>query len=84
MKTRDREAFRPLCLPLYALLALARAHHATAAAAGEIIKGINGEVPTPWQYKGKAPDMGIREAGEPLPHYGPRPSQCFAKMRTVP
>jgi hypothetical protein len=39
---------------------------------GEIIKGINDEVPSPWQYKGKAPDIGVCEAGENLPPYGPR------------
>lgn len=40
--------------------------------AGEIIKGINDEVPAPYQYKGKAPDMGVCEMGDQLPHYGPR------------
>jgi hypothetical protein len=40
--------------------------------AGEIVKGINDGGPEAWQYKGKAPDIGLCEAGEPLPHYGPR------------
>jgi len=25
-------------------------------------------------YRGKAPDLGCYELGEPLPHYGPRPA----------
>jgi hypothetical protein len=40
--------------------------------AGDIIKGINDEVPAPYQYKGKAPDLGAHEFGTPLPLYGPR------------
>ncbi|MFC1479491.1 hypothetical protein ACFL6F_02740 [Planctomycetota bacterium] len=39
---------------------------------GAVIKGINDEVPAPYQFKGKGPDMGLYEAGSPLPHYGPR------------
>jgi hypothetical protein len=35
--------------------------------AGEILPGINDG------FAGKAPDLGAYEAGEPLPHYGPRP-----------
>ena len=42
--------------------------------AGEIVKGINDGGPEAWQYKGKAPDIGLVEAGEALPHYGPRPA----------
>lgn len=41
--------------------------------AGDVIKGINDEVPERYQYKGKAPDMGLYEVGVKLPHYGPRP-----------
>jgi hypothetical protein len=40
--------------------------------AGEPIKGINDEVPEPFQYKGKAPDIGAYEWQVPLPHYGVR------------
>jgi hypothetical protein len=39
---------------------------------GEIIKGINDEVPEQYQYKGEAPDIGVYEYGVDLPHYGPR------------
>ena len=35
--------------------------------AGEVIPTINDG------FRGKAPDIGAYEAGEPLPHYGPRP-----------
>jgi hypothetical protein len=35
--------------------------------AGEVLPGINDG------FAGKAPDLGAYEAGEPLPHYGPRP-----------
>lgn len=41
---------------------------------GEIIKGINDEVPPPYQFKGMAPDIGVCEFGSPLPHCGPRPA----------
>jgi hypothetical protein len=41
--------------------------------AGAIVKGVNDGGPAEWQYKGKAPDIGPVEAGESLPHYGPRP-----------
>ena len=41
--------------------------------AGEVIKGINDDVPERYQYAGKAPDLGAYELGAPLPHYGPRP-----------
>jgi hypothetical protein len=40
---------------------------------GAIVKGVNDGGPAEWQYKGKAPDIGPVEAGESLPHYGPRP-----------
>ncbi|GMV80651.1 MAG: hypothetical protein AMXMBFR7_18350 [Planctomycetota bacterium] len=39
---------------------------------GEIVKGINDEVPAPWQFTGKAPDMGLYEYGAELPQVGPR------------
>lgn len=42
--------------------------------AGEVVKGINDEVPEPFQYKGKAPDIGAYEFGAEAPHYGPRPA----------
>jgi hypothetical protein len=35
--------------------------------AGQVLPGINDG------YKGRAPDLGAYELGEPLPHYGPRP-----------
>jgi hypothetical protein len=41
--------------------------------AGEIIPGINDEVPDPYQYKGKGPDIGVYEFGTEAPHYGVRP-----------
>lgn len=40
--------------------------------AGDLIKGINDEVPAPYQFQGKAPDMALYELGTPAPHYGPR------------
>ncbi|MCX5777053.1 MAG: hypothetical protein NTX32_05440 [Candidatus Firestonebacteria bacterium] len=40
--------------------------------AGEIIKGINDEVPAPYQYKGGGPDIGVYEADTELSQYGPR------------
>ena len=49
--------------------------------AGDIVKGINDGGPAEWQFKGKAPDIGLVEAGEPLPHYGPRPAPFQAKMQ---
>ncbi len=39
---------------------------------GDIIKGINDEVPQQYQFKGKGPDMALYEVGVALPHYGPR------------
>ena len=54
-------------------LRLTPAAAATLIDAGELVKGINDGGPEAWQYKGKAPDIGVVEAGEPLPPYGPRP-----------
>jgi hypothetical protein len=34
--------------------------------AGEVVPGISDH------FAGKAPDLGAYEAGDPLPHYGPR------------
>jgi hypothetical protein len=42
--------------------------------AGAIVKGINDGGPAEWQFKGKAPDIGLVEARAPLPNYGPRPA----------
>ena len=42
--------------------------------AGAIVPGINDGGPETWQYTGKAPDIGLVEAGGALPHYGPRPT----------
>jgi hypothetical protein len=41
--------------------------------AGEVIKGINDDVPEAYQYKGKAPDIGAYEWGAAVPQYGVRP-----------
>jgi hypothetical protein len=43
------------------------APQASAVDAGAILQGVNDT------FRGKAPDLGAYELGEPLPHYGPRP-----------